>query len=413
MKTTHSLDRDKIKIVLFEGIHPKARDMFVAHGYTDVECLPKAMEQEELIQKVENAYMIGVRSRTQVTAEVLEAARKLICVGCYCIGTNQVDLEAAATQGRPVFNAPHSNTRSVAELVLGLTTMLLREIFPKSTAAHRGEWHKAARGCYEVRGKTIGIIGYGHIGSQVSVLAESFGMRVLYYDVESKLPLGNAVPSNSLEEVLRESHVVTLHVPQSPTTANLIGAEQLAIMHRDSYLINASRGNVVDLDALAHSLREGELKGAAIDVFPTEPKSNAQAFESPLRGMDNVILTPHIGGSTQEAQENIALEVTQKLITFSDRGNSGTAVNFPQLTLVPNPNAHRILHIHRNIPGILSRINQIVGDEDINVLGQHLMTNQKLGYVVLDLEKKEDEVPKRLRNALKSVEGTIRSRVIY
>ena len=406
----HSLNKDKIKIVLFEGIHKHAVQFFNDHGYHNVELLDKALTGQELISKVKEARMIGVRSRTQVRDEVIANANKLMAVGCFCIGTNQVDLDAAALKGIPVFNAPHSNTRSVAELVIGQTIMLMRGIFPKSMAAHRQEWRKSARESYEVRGKTLGIIGYGHIGSQVSILAEAMGMRVIYYDIIPKLPLGNATQMKTMEELLAQSDVVTLHVPEDQTTRNMFHGEKIKLMKPGSYLINASRGSVVEIEALAAAIREKRLEGAAVDVFPVEPKSNALPFDSPLVGLENVILTPHIGGSTIEAQENIGHEVAGKLVSFSDSGATIGAVNFPQVSLPVHPDAHRILHMHRNIPGILRSINRVLADEDINVLSQYLATDNKIGYVVLDIEK---DTSKRVLDLMREIEGTIRTRRLF
>lgn len=405
-----SLSKDKIRIVLFEGIHPYAVEVFKENGYTSVELLGNALTGQDLINKVEDAHMIGVRSRTQITDKVLANASKLMAIGCFCIGTNQVSLKTAASNGIPVFNAPHSNTRSVAELVIGQTIMLMRGIFPKSMAAHRQEWIKSAKGSTEVRGKTLGIVGYGHIGSQVSVLAEAMGMHVKYFDVQSKLPLGNAQAVGSLDELLACADLVTLHVPQDPSTIDMIRAEQLAKMKPGSFLINASRGTVVDIDALAHALKTDHLAGAAVDVFPVEPKSNKLPFESPLIGMDRVILTPHIGGSTQEAQQNIGREVAGRLVHFSDRGATDGSVNFPQVNLPAHENAHRVLHVHKNVPGIMRQINDVLGDANINVLGQYLATHGDLGYVVFDIEKGMTDA---LLKGLKTIEGTVRTRALY
>ncbi len=410
MKPKLSLNKDKIKVLLLEGIHPNAVKAFNDQGYFNVDRLSGALPAEALRQKVKSAYMIGIRSRTQLNADLLERAEKLISIGCFCIGTNQVDLGSATLMGIPVFNAPHSNTRSVAELVIGLVIMLMRGIFPKSMAAHREEWQKSAVHCHEVRGKTLGIVGYGHIGSQVSVLAEALGMTVLYYDIKARLPLGNAKTMASLEELLEASDVVSLHVPEDRTTRAMINRNALAMMKPGSYLINASRGSVVDIEAVAAALDSGHLLGAAIDVFPREPKTNEEPFQSPLVGMENVILTPHIAGSTLEAQENIGTEVAQKLVRFSDQGATEGSVNFPMVNLAPNLDSHRILHIHHNVPGILKQINKTLAEKDINVLGQFLATNPKIGYVVLDIAK---GVTGRIASALKQIEGTIRMRVLY
>ena len=405
-----SLHKNKIQILLLEGIHPRAIDYFIDSQYPEIKLLKTALSEEELIEQLENVYFLGIRSRTQVTERVLEKAQHLAAIGCFCIGTNQVNLQAAASRGIPVFNAPHSNTRSVAELVIGHTIMLMRNIFEKSLAAHEGRWLKSAEGSHEVRGKTLGIIGYGHIGTQVSVLAESLGMKVIFYDTQTKLPLGNAKAKKSLYSLLKESDVVTLHVPEDPSTFNLIGLSQLEQMKEGAYLINASRGNVVDIDTLREFLDSGRLRGAAIDVFPKEPKHQNEEFLSPLQGVANVILTPHVGGSTKEAQENIALEVSQKIISYSDKGSTDGAVNFPQVNLPLHEDAHRILHTHQNIPGMLQHINTLLAKEKINILGQHLQTLNDIGYVVLDIEK---ESSKRTLEKIKTIEGTIRARLLY
>jgi len=359
---------------------------------------------------VRNVHFIGIRSRTQLTRKVFEAADKLQAVGCFCIGTNQVDLNAALQRGIPVFNAPYSNTRSVAELVIGQTILLLRGIPEKNAQAHRGVWQKIATGSFEARGKKLGLIGYGNIGSQLSVLAESMGMKVYLYDIVTKLPLGNAVQLGSLKELMQTCDVVSLHVPETPQTENMIGAEQLGWMKKGAILINASRGTVVDIDALATALHSGHLAGAAIDVFPVEPRSNEDEFVSPLREFDNCILTPHIGGSTMEAQENIGLEVAEKLVKYSDNGSSFTSVNFPEVSLPAHPGMHRLLHIHRNVPGVLSQINSIFSDNGINIRSQYLQTNEEIGYVVMDIDV---EYSKVALEKLNQVKGTIRSRVLF
>ncbi len=406
----YSLNKDKIKILLLEGIHTRAIEYFQENQYLEVKSLKTALSEEELIGHLENVYFLGIRSRTQVTERVLTEAKHLAAIGCFCIGTNQVNLQAAAGKGIPVFNAPHSNTRSVAELVIGHTIMLMRNIFEKNLAAHEGRWLKSAEGSHEVRGKTLGIVGYGHIGTQVSVLAESLGMKVVFYDTQTKLPLGNAKAKKSLHSLLKESDIVTLHVPEDPSTYKLIGLSQLKQMKESAYLINASRGNVVDIDALKDFLNSGRLRGAAIDVFPAEPKHQNDEFLSPLRGLANVALTPHIGGSTKEAQENIALEVSQKIITYSDKGSTDGAVNFPQVNLPLHEEAHRILHIHQNIPGMLQHINTLLAKEKINILGQHLQTHKDIAYVVLDIEK---ESSNRSLERIKTIKGTIRARILY
>lgn len=405
-----SLSKDKIKILLLEGIDETAVDMFNQHGYNNVELLATALGGDALVKKLQDVFILGVRSRTQLTKKVLEEAPKLIAAGCFCIGTNQVSLKDAALKGIPVFNAPHANTRSVAELVIGLTVMLMRNIFPKSCAAHEGKWLKSAEGSREVRGKVIGIVGYGHIGSQVSILAESLGVQVVYYDIVSKLPLGNAKAVGSLDELLEQSDVVTLHVPETKETDNMIDSSCFDKMKMGAFLVNASRGTVVDVDALKKNLDTGKIRGAALDVFPAEPKEKSQMFESPLRGDSRVIMTPHIGGSTLEAQHNIGIEVSRKLIHYSDRGSTEGAVNFPLLNLPLHKKTHRILNIHRNLPGMMQKINKAVADENINVQSQYLLTNEQIGYVVLDVEKK---VSQNLKNALQQIEGSIRTRVLY
>lgn len=407
-----SFPREKIHIVLFEGIHESAVGAFGKAGYTKVTRFGKALDDEALKEALSTAHFIGIRSRTKMTAEMIAAAEKLVAIGCFCIGTNQVDLTAAAKRGIPVFNAPHSNTRSVAEMVLAECVFLARGLFDKSRNAHEGRWTKSAAGSHELRGKSLGIVGYGHIGSQVSVLAEAFGMTVEYYDVQPKLAMGNARQIDELHELLARSDVVTLHVPQDPSTENLMSEAAINEMKPGSMLINASRGNVVDLDALAAALRSGAVAGAAVDVFPVEPGSNADPFESPLRGLPNVILTPHIGGSTEEAQENIGMEVAHKITGYSDLGRTIGAVNFPNISLPLSRGgeAHRLLHVHTNQAGVLGAINQAVADTEANVLGQHLGTTADIGYVVMDVDR---ESSPELLSALKRVEGTIRARILY
>jgi D-3-phosphoglycerate dehydrogenase / 2-oxoglutarate reductase len=412
VKTT-SLDKRKIKVVLLEGVHPSAREAFEKDGYTNIFAHPKSLTGDALTAALQGAYFVGIRSATQLTADVLERAAKLIAVGCFCIGTNQVDLECARKRGVPVFNAPFSNTRSVAELVLAEIILLMRGIPERNAAAHRGEWLKTAAGSREVRGKKLGIVGYGHIGTQVGVLAESLGMQVVIYDVESKLSLGNAKVMPTLDALLEASDVVTLHVPETATTAHMIGPQQLARMKPGARLINASRGTVVEIEALAEALRTKHLAGAAIDVFPKEPRSTADEFFTPLRGMDNVLLTPHVGGSTEEAQENIGVEVAQKLIKYSDNGSTLGAVNFPEVSLPEHPGKHRVLHIHRNQPGVLSAINAVFSEEAINICAEYLQTDPHVGYVVLDVETDGREETADIRRKLELVPGTIRTRVLY
>jgi D-3-phosphoglycerate dehydrogenase len=412
MKKT-SLAKSKIKIVLLEGVHPSAQDAFHADGYSDVVSHAKSLAGDALVSAIRGAYFIGIRSATQLTAEVLERAPKLIGIGCFCIGTNQVDLDSAQSRGVPVFNAPFSNTRSVAELVLAEIILLMRHIPERNAAAHRGEWLKTATGAHEVRGKRLGIVGYGHIGTQIGVLAESLGMQVLYYDIETKLALGNARAVGSLRELLAASDVVTLHVPETPETEGMIGAAELAAMQPAGKLINASRGRVVDLDALLAALRSKQIGGAALDVFPQEPKGAGDAFQSPLQQFDNVILTPHVGGSTEEAQANIGVEVAEKMIRYSNNGSTLTAVNFPQVTLPQHPGKHRLLHIHRNQPGVLSKINAVFSGHDVNIAGQYLQTNPTIGYVVIDVETQKASATGSLKDELSAVPGTIRSRLLY
>lgn len=405
-----SLSKDKIKILLLEGIHDSAANALESNGYREITRLSTALTGDKLRDALDGVHMVGIRSRTQLTQEVIQAGNRLMAIGCFCIGTNQVDLSAAAVRGIPVFNAPHSNTRSVAELVIAEMIMLLRGLGDKSQAAHEGRWLKSAKGAHELRGKTLGIIGYGHIGSQVSILAEAMGMRVLYYDVLPKLPMGNAQQLESLDELLPQVDFATLHVPQADSTQDMMNAERLAQIKPGGYLINASRGTVLDVDALADALRAGHLAGAAVDVFPTEPKSLDEPFRSPLQGLANVILTPHIGGSTLEAQHNIGREVAAKLITYSDEGATVGAVNFPELSLAPHLDSHRILHIHRNQPGVLAAINRILASTELNIVGQHLQTSPELGYVVTDVNRADLGTVKQ---QLKSLPGTLRFRVLY
>ncbi len=408
-----SFAKEKLKIVLLEGVHSSAVDAFRADGYTDIDYHEKSMPEAQLTEAVKDAYIVGIRSATQLTKNVLESARHLITVGCFCIGTNQVDLETAQEKGIAVFNAPFSNTRSVAELVIAELILLLRGIPARNAAAHRGQWIKTASGSREARGKTLGIVGYGHIGTQVGVLAESLGMNVVFYDIEMKLALGNARQMASLESLLEIADIVTLHVPQTPQTRNMMDGAAIAHMKKGAGLINAARGNVVEISALVEALDSKHLSGAAVDVFPKEPKSNADEFISPLRGRDNVILTPHVGGSTQEAQRDIGIEVSSKLIKYSNNGSTLGAVNFPEVSLPEHPGQHRLLHIHRNQPGVLSQINSIFSSERINIAGQYLQTNPKIGYVVIDIEAPERAVSQQLRKQLDQVQGTIRTRVLY
>ena len=405
-----SLEKSKIKFLLLEGVHPSARATLQQSGYSNIEEHKKALPLEELKVAIGNAHFVGIRSRTQLTEEVFDAAKKLVAVGCFCIGSNQVELDAATRRGITVFNAPFSNTRSVAELVLAEAILLLRGVPSKNAAAHRGEWQKTAANAFEIRGKKLGIIGYGNIGMQLGVIAEGLGMQVQFYDTNNKLPLGNARQLPSLNQLLASSDVVSLHVPESAATQNLIGAAQLARMPAGSILINASRGTVVDIDALADALQSGALGGAGIDVFPVEPRSNDDEFMSPLRRFDNTFLTPHIGGSTIEAQENIGMEVAEKLARYSDTGTTTSSLNFPEVALPEHAGCHRLLHIHRNVPGVLSAINSVFSENRINVSAQFLQTNDKVGYVVIDIDAEYSDMALK---ELGAIDGTIRSRVLF
>ncbi|VWX57950.1 D-3-phosphoglycerate dehydrogenase [Burkholderiales bacterium 8X] len=405
-----SLDKSKIKFLLLEGVHPSAIEVLHAAGYTQIESIATALPDDELKARIADVHFVGIRSRTQLTAEVFEAASKLVAVGAFCIGTNQIDLNAAREHGVAVFNAPYSNTRSVAELVLAEAILLLRGVPEKSAVAHRGGWLKSAANAYEIRGKTLGIVGYGSIGAQLSVLAEALGMKVAFYDVVTKLPLGNARQVRLLPDLLAQSDIVSLHVPELPSTQWMIGAAEIAMLKPNAILINASRGTVVEIEPLAEALRQKKLLGAAIDVFPVEPRGNKDEFQSPLRGLDNVILTPHIGGSTMEAQANIGSEVAEKLVKYSDNGTSISSVNFPEVALPAHAGKHRLLHIHRNVPGVLSEINKIFSENQINIASQYLQTNEKIGYVVTDIEAQSSDLA---LEKLAKVPGTIRSRVLF
>lgn len=405
-----SLPKDKIKILLLEGLHQSSVDTLQANGYTNIEYVKTSLSEEDLIEKIADVHFIGIRSRTQITEAVVEAAQKLVAIGCFCIGTNQVDLKATQKRGIPVFNAPFSNTRSVAELALGQLILLLRGIPSKNAKAHNGIWEKSAVGSYEARGKTLGIIGYGHIGTQLSILAEHLGMRVQFFDIEDKLVLGNSTQVKSLNQLLKTSDVISLHVPETPQTQNMIGEKQIAMMKDGAILMNAARGTVIDIDALVAGLASGKLNGAAIDVFPTEPKSNDEEFESPLRAFDNVILTPHVGGSTQEAQQNIGIEVAGKLAKYSDNGSTLSAVNFPEVSLPDHPERSRLLHIHRNTPGVLTQINQAFAAHNINIASQYLQTNENIGYVVIDVETDDAD---QAFEQLAKIEGTIKTRILH
>ncbi len=405
-----SVPKEKLKFVLLEGIHPSAVQTLQADGYSQIVTAPKALAGEELVAAIADAHFVGIRSRTHLTEEVLARAPKLTAIGAFCIGTNQIDLKAAMRRGIPVFNAPFSNTRSVAELVLAEIILLMRGIPHKNAVLHRNGWVKSAAGSYEVRGKVLGIVGYGHIGTQIGVLAEQLGMQVVFVDIEAKLPLGNAKQLPSLDALLEVADVVTLHVPETPATQNMIGALQLAKMKKGAHLINASRGTVVDIEALVGALDTGHLAGAAIDVFPVEPQGNDARFESPLTRFDNVLLTPHIGGSTAEAQENIGREVAAKLVRYSDKGSTVTAVNCPEVSLPEHTGRCRLLHIHRNVPGVMARINERFSAAGLNIAAQYLRTNEEVGYVVIDVDTTASQVA---QDELCGIPGTIRCRILY
>lgn len=410
--TRLSLTKDKVRVLLLEGIHENAVKDLIADGYTSVSRFSAALPTEELIRRIEGVHILGIRSRSQVNARVLAAADRLIAVGCFCIGTDQVDLKEAARRAIPVFNAPFSNTRSVAELVLGEIIMLMRGIFPKAEAAHRGEWIKSASNSWEIRGKTLGIVGYGSIGTQLGIIAEALGMHVIYHDTAPKLPLGRAEPAGGLGELLAAADVVSLHVPDLPTTRRLIGEAEIRAMREGSFLINASRGLVVDIEALAEALRSGHLLGAAVDVFPQEPSGAGDPFLSPLRGLPNVILTPHIGGSTAEAQARIGNEVAKKLIDYSDVGTTAGAVNFPQVQLPARPLGTRFMHVHRNAPGLLVRVIDVFTRRGLNIGAQFLQTDGEVGYAVMDVDGGAEEADEILAD-LRGIEGTVRARFLY
>ncbi len=407
-----SLSKDKIRILLLEGINDSAVELITGSGYSSTTRLMKALDGAELDEAIRNTHIIGIRSRTQLTEEVFAKAEKLIAVGCFSVGTNQVDLDAAHRRGIPVFNAPFSNTRSVAELVIGEIVMLFRRILPRSVSAHDGGWDKSANGSIEVRGKTLGIIGYGNIGSQLSTLAEAMGMRVIYFDVMDKLRHGNTEPVESLNELLRVADVVSLHVPENASTFNMMGAEQFAQMKKGAHFINNARGTVVDLDALAAALKSGHLAGAAVDVFPVEPASNSEKFVTPIQGLPNVIITPHIGGSTEEAQERIGAEVARKLVEYSDSGSTVGAVNFPQVQLPSRAQGTRFIHVHKNVPGVMNRLNQVFSRHGVNIAAQYLQTEGDLGYVVMEADGMVGDAEAVLEE-MKAVEGTIRARLLY
>jgi len=405
-----SYPKEKIRILFLENISDAAVKNFSRHGYVQVEKLTKALNEEELMKEIRDVHILGIRSKTHISEKVLNAAKKLQAIGCFCIGVNQVDLKSATQHGIVVFNAPYSNTRSVAELVIAASIMLIRRIPDKNRAAHEGTWMKESKGSYELRGKTLGIVGYGNIGTQVSVLAEALGMKVIFYDVETKLPMGNAEDAKSLKELLRKADVVTLHVPETPQTKNLINKNNLKHFKKGSILINYARGEVVELDALRNVMVNGQIGGAAIDVYPWEPEKNGDKFQTPLQNIPNVILTPHIGGSTEEAQENIGEDVSQKLFNFLEKGITNGSHTVPALSLPPQEGSHRILHIHNNVPGVLSEINTQLSKNNINILAQYLKTNDEIGYVVLDVDKR---ISGQAFQLLKEVKNTIKVRLLY
>ncbi|MFQ1016393.1 phosphoglycerate dehydrogenase [Gilliamella sp. BG7] len=409
-----TLTKDENKFLLLEGVHPSAIEILKSAGFTNIKYHKSALSPEKLKQALKDIRFIGIRSRTQLTKDIIDAAPKLAGIGCFCIGTNQVDLDAAAVKGIPVFNAPFSNTRSVAELVLAEAILLLRRVPEANAKAHRGKWNKIATGSHEARGKNLGIIGYGHIGSQLSILAESLGMNVYFYDIETKLPLGNAKQVSTMKELLAISDIVSMHVPENPTTIKMISDNEIDAMKQDAILINASRGKVIDLEALTKALKANKLSGAAIDVFPTEPASNNDPFESPLCQFDNVIITPHIGGSTSEAQENIGIEVASKLAKYSDTGATLSAVNFPEASLpIPAKGSSRFINIHRNQPGVLTAINTLFAEQGLNISAQYLQTDSQIGYVVIDIDRVKQSKAEELLAKLKTVSGTIRARLLF
>lgn len=405
-----SYPKDKIKILMLENISDAAIKVFKDAGYADIKKISGALSEEQLINEIKHVHMVGIRSKTQITEKVLQHAEKLQAIGCFCIGTNQVNLNAARKKGIVVFNAPYSNTRSVAELVIGTSIILIRKILDKNKAAHEGQWNKDAKGSFEIRGKTLGIIGYGNIGSQVSILAESLGMKVIFYDTVTKLPLGNAESRKTLKDVVSKADIITLHIPETQQTKNLINKTLLKQFKKDSILINFARGEVVELNALATALKNGHLSGAAIDVFPVEPEKNGDPFSSPLQNIPNVLLTPHIGGSTEEAQYNIGEDVSAKLLQYLEMGATTGSHTVPELNLSPQEGTHRILHIHTNVPGVLSEINTTLSENKINVLSQYLKTNDEIGYVVLDIDKK---LSKNAVELLRKVKGSLKVRLLY
>jgi len=409
-KKITSYPKEKINILFLENISKTATERFVDAGYSSVKRISGALSESDLIKEIKNVHLLGIRSKSKITEEVLKNAPKLQAIGCFCIGTNQVDIASATKKGVAVFNAPYSNTRSVAEVVMALSIMLIRKIPDKNRSAHEGIWLKDSTGSHELRGKTIGIIGYGNIGSQVSVLAEAMGMKVIFYDTETKMPLGNAEAKKSMKEVLKVADIITLHVPDLPSTRNMITADVLKSCKKTAILINYARGKVVDLDALKNALVNNELGGAAVDVFPEEPVKNGDRFTTPLQKLSNVILTPHIGGSTEEAQQNIGEDVSNKLFNFLEMGITTGSHSIPPLNLPQHENTHRILHIHKNVPGVLSQINSRLSSHKINILGQYLKTNDDIGYVVLDVNK---NLSKEAFELLKDIDETIKVRLLY
>jgi D-3-phosphoglycerate dehydrogenase len=405
-----SFPKDKIKVLFLENISDKAVQYFKQQGYADVKKVAGSLSEEELIKVIKDVHILGIRSKTFISKKVLDSAKKLQAIGCFCIGVNQVDLKACKQKGIAVYNAPYSNTRSVAELAIGASILLIRRILDKNNAAHKGIWNKDAKGSFELRGKTLGIIGYGNIGTQISVMAEAMGMRVQFYDIETKLPLGNAQAKKSIKEIVSSSDIISLHVPETNQTKNLINKSVLKQFKAGSILVNYARGEVVDLEALAEAIKERHIAGAAIDVFPVEPEKNGDAFSTPLQGLSNVLLTPHIGGSTEEAQENIGEDVSIKLYQYLERGVSNGSHTIPSLSLPPVDGAHRILHIHKNVPGVLGAINTLLSKNKINIVGQYLKTNDEIGYVVLDVDSK---LSKQAMTLLKEVKETIRVRMLY
>src|SRR5580692_2043100 len=412
MPSNVSSSKGSTRTLLLEGVNDSAVELFVSSDFSSIERLPKALDADGLLQAIKGVDLLGIRSRTQLTHEALAGADRLVAVGCFSVGTNQVDLDAARRQGIPVFNAPFSNTRSVAELVIGEIVMLLRRIFPRSMAAHEGAWDKSAKDSREVRGRTLGIVGYGNIGSQLSMLAEAMGMKVIFYDHTDRLRHGNTEPVETLQDLLAQADIVSLHVPETPATSGMIGEAELRLMKPGSFLINNSRGTVVDLDALAKAVRDGHIAGAALDVFPVEPSSNSDRFQSPLQGLKNVILTPHIGGSTEEAQDRIGREVARKMLDYFSGGSTMGAVNFPQVQLQAHPLGTRFSHVHRNVPGMLRRLNEIFLQRDINIVAQYLETDREVGYVVLDADLAGHD-SHELLDGIRALDGTIRARLVY